>query len=92
MFFGVCNVLQIPENFAIRKVLELAAPQHLNVMYVGCLVLLLGISIKLVCGKRAEVWLDSHGKTTGGLFCLAALFIWAVISLSQVSTFLYFNF
>ena len=92
MFLGVCNVLQIPENFAIRKALELAAPQYLNVMYVACLVLLLGISILLVRGKRAEEWLNIHGKRTGGLFCLALLFVWAVISLSQVSTFLYFNF
>lgn len=92
LFPGLCNVLQIPETYAVRKLLELACPQLLNPFYVGSLCILLGISLWLVRGRRAAQWLERYGKTTGGLLCLATLFVWSVISLSQVSTFLYFNF
>lgn len=92
MFWGMCNVLQIPENYAVRKLLEMKLPSALNPFYALCVCLLLGISIFLIRGPRAEQWLKKYGKTTCGLLCLATLFTWSVISLSQVSTFLYFNF
>ena len=92
LFLGLCNTLQVPETYAVRKVLELAAPQFLNPVYAGSLCVLLGISLRLICGKRAEQWLERNGKTTRGIFVLATLFVWAFLSLSQVSTFLYFNF
>lgn len=92
MFLGICNVLQFPENFPVRKVLELAAPQYLNVFYVINYLVLLGICIILVRGKKAEEWIRTKGQSGMGAFCMATLFMWSYISLSQVSTFLYFNF
>lgn len=91
-FAGMCNTLQFPETYAVVKVLELAMPQLLNPFYMACMLLLLGISIWLIRGKRAEVWIEEKGRSWKGLFGAAVIFIWAFISLSQVSTFLYFNF
>ena len=91
-FAGMCNTLQFPETYAVVKALEMVAPQLLNPFYMACMLLLLGIALWLVRGKRAEVWIEEKGRTWKGLTTVAILFIWAFVSLSQVSTFLYFNF
>jgi len=92
MFLGMCNVLQIPETYIVRKALELMRPDLQNAFYVGCVLLLLLISIVLLKGKRAEEWIRERGVTTMGMVITGTLFVWAFISLSRVSTFLYFNF
>lgn len=92
MFLGICNVLMYPENYALFKLLDLAAPRFLNVMFVGTFALLTTIAIVLIRGVKAEGWLQKHGHTLPGQICLATLFTWSFLSLSQVSVFLYFNF
>ena len=91
-FFRFCSNLQIPENYAVIKLLQLKFPQYLTCFYVLCVTVLLFIAVRLVCGCKAEVWIAKKGQTAGGIFILATLFVWGLISLSQVSTFLYFNF
>lgn len=92
MFYGVCNVLQFPENYIFREMLEMLAPQYLNIFYVLNYVILFVISIVLLKGKKAEEWIRSKGQSMLGTIMLATLFVWSFISLSQVSTFLYFDF
>lgn len=92
MFAGICNQLQLAENYVIRKFLEIAAPQYVNLFYMLNYVVLLGICLILAGGKKAEVWIAEKGRTKTGTFCMATLFTWSFISLSQVSVFLYFNF
>lgn len=89
---GLCNTLQLPETFPVRKFLEITAPQLQNSFYVCCLLVLLGISVRLISGKTAEEWLENRGRSVKGLVLLAVLFVWSFVSLSQVSTFLYFDF
>lgn len=89
---GLCNTLQLPETFSARRFLEIAAPQLQNFFYVCCLLVLLGISVRLISWKTAEEWLESRGRSVKGLLLLAVLFVWSFVSLSQVSTFLYFDF
>lgn len=91
-FIAMCNVLRYPENYAVIKFLEMAAPGLLNPFYVCCFFLLAGIGIAAVRGKQAEQWIQERGRSTWGQFCMATLFVWAFISLSQVRVFLYFNF
>lgn len=91
-FAGMCNTLRYPENYAVIKYLEMTAPGLLNPFYTLCLCLLAGIAITAVRGKKAELWLQEKGKSRWGIFCIATLFVWSFISLSQVSVFLYFNF
>ncbi len=91
-FVGMCNTLQIAETYPIRKALEMKLPQLQNPFYVTCVVLLLFVSLALIAGPKAEDFLKKHGTKKRTLFLLALLFTWAFVSLSQVSTFLYFNF
>lgn len=91
-FVGLCNTLVIPETYVIRQLLDLVAPQLFNPFYVSCVVLLLAVSIWFIRGCKAEQWIEQKGRTKKGLFGLAFVFVWAFISLSQVSTFLYFDF
>ena len=67
-------------------------PKGLNLLFCGNMILLLLVSVILIQGKKAEEWLAEKGKTRSGTACMAFLFLWAFISLSQVSVFLYFNF
>ncbi|MCR2050299.1 MBOAT family protein [Acetatifactor muris] len=92
MFAGICNQLQLAENYAVRKFLEIAAPQYVNLFYMLNYTVLLGICVILVTREKAEVWIAEKGRTARGTFCMATLFTWSFISLSQVSIFLYFNF
>lgn len=92
MLIGISNVLQFPENYVLRKAFELLMPEYVNIVYLVTLAALLVISIILVRGSRAQQWIEEKGRTVSGLLCLATLFTWSFISLSQVSTFLYFNF
>ena len=89
---GLSNTLQLPETYVIRKMLELKMPQLQNPFYLFCLFSLLGGSLYFIQGKKAEEWLAENGCKKRGIFILAILFVWAFISLSQVSTFLYFDF
>lgn len=91
-FIAMCNTLKYPENYAIIKFLEMAAPGLLNPFYAATFCLLAGIGIAAVRGRKAEQWIQDRGKTGWGSFCLATLFVWSFVSLSQVSVFLYFNF
>ena len=91
-FIAMCNTLRFPENYAIIKFLEMYLPQLLNAFYVMTFCLLAGIGIGLLEGRKAEEWIRDRGRSRSGLFCMATLFTWAFLSLSQVSVFLYFNF
>ena len=84
--------LKIPETYAIQRMLEMKFPSLQDPFYFVCLVILLVISIYFVRGKKAEEWIESKGRTKTGIFMLALIFVWSFISLSQVSTFLYFDF
>lgn len=91
-FPALCNTLRIPENYALIKLTEMVYPKGLNLLFCGNMILLLLVSVILIQGKKAEEWLAEKGKTRSGTACMAFLFLWAFISLSQVSVFLYFNF
>lgn len=92
MLPGVCNMLQLPENYAVLKFLERTAPGMLNPFFIFCFLLLTAVGVLLLRGDKAEVWIAKKGHSWQGAFVLATLFFWSFISLSQVSVFLYFNF
>ena len=91
-FIAMCNTLRFPENYAVIKFLEMYLPQLMNAFLVMTFCLLAGIAIGLLRGRKAEDWIRDRGRSRMGLFCMATLFTWAFLSLSQVSVFLYFNF
>ncbi|HKM34203.1 MAG TPA: MBOAT family O-acyltransferase [Lachnospiraceae bacterium] len=82
----------IPEVYAVIKLIKLKFPEYLPYFGVICITTFLVVGILLVKGKKAEEWIEKKGQSRMGLFFLGTLFTWSLISLSQVSTFLYFNF
>ena len=54
--------------------------------------LMLAGSFFFAYGKEAGEWIKTKARTKKGAFLLAVVFLWGFVSLSQVSTFLYFNF
>lgn len=90
--WGLSNTVVIPETYVIRKMLEMKFPGLQNPFYMCCLIVLLLCSVFLVRGQKAEDWIETKGRTKRGLLILAFIFTWSFISLSQVSTFLYFDF
>ncbi len=86
------NSLELPETFIFTKLLQLKAPGLVQPFHLIIFFVLLGISFIFVAGPKAEDWIEKKGRTRRGLFVLATVFTWSLISLSQVSTFLYFNF
>ena len=91
-FNRFCTSLDIAETFALKRMLQMKAPEYVEVFFIVCVVILLVIAFKFLMGLKAEEWIEKKGLRTSGLLVLALLFVWVVISLSQVSTFLYFDF
>lgn len=84
--------LDIAENYVLSQVITRTAPQFENALYIGTLLILLAICFLVNSRKNtAEIASDKEPdmKRTIGL---VLLFIWSFISLSQVSTFIYFQF
>ena len=89
---GIGASLKIPENFIILKALSWKAPQYLPAFYFTMIGILLLICFFFAYGMEAEEWIQKKARTGKGTFVLAFVFLWGFVSLSQVSTFLYFNF
>ena len=83
--------MDVPEFYLIKQVINMKAPQMLNVAYAVIMVLMILLSIFIIASKNAYTTMEK--KITPGKWALAAfVFGWSVISFSQVSTFIYFNF
>lgn len=84
--------LKIPELYLLTKAVDLKLPQYNNILYLIIFIALLIISALFIKGKNAyHIAMDSplNNKIC---FISSVLFIWCVLSFSQVSTFIYFNF
>ncbi len=88
----ICREFQVPETWMAREWLQEHFPAYLDSFYLFCMFLMLFLSVYFVRAQKAENWIEEKGCSYRGLLILATLFIWAFLSLSQVSTFLYFDF
>lgn len=85
--------IDLPEVYVVRQFIELTAPQLINYLYLAVFILLLTVSA-LIIAQRTNALTIAERTTFSSRFCwgIALLFVWSVISFSQVSTFIYFNF
>lgn len=90
--FEIAAQLDISELYVIKQVLDIAAPGLINYMYLAFLILLLAFSFFLVFRPTAYERATKGELTSGKCWIICILLVWCIISLSQVSTFLYFNF
>lgn len=84
--------MDIPEFYVIKKAITLFAPQMLNITYVIFFIIILLVSAFIITRKNALQIVEN--TTYNSKFCwwITIIFIWSLISFSQVSTFIYFNF
>ena len=90
--YEIAAQLDLSELYVVRQVLDMAAPGLVNYMYLAFLLLLLVLSFFLVFGPTAYDRTMRGDLTYGRCWMICILLVWCIISLSQVSTFLYFNF
>ncbi len=90
--FEIAAQLDISEIYVLRQALELTAPATVNYLYLFVMLALFVLAFYLIFHKNAYERATHNELTSGRCWRICILFIWCVVSLSQVSTFLYFNF
>ena len=88
----MAQYMDIPELYIFKRFLEMIAPGMIRSMYMIVFVIIMIICTLLLRGKNAEDMVKEKKYTTGRAIELSIILIWSIISLSGVSTFLYFNF
>ena len=90
--FEVASTLSIPEFYMLEEAFNILAPNMVRYAYLALLLFYLGFSFFLISRKNA-LQIAADGKMSSKkCWMVSILFVWCIISLSQVSTFLYFNF
>lgn len=90
--FEVAETLDIPEFYVIKEALAIVAPSYTGYAFLALLICYLAFSFFLITRKNALTIAENGELSSGKSWGIAVVFVWCVISLSQVSTFLYFNF
>ena len=88
----MAQYMDIPELYIFRRALEMIAPSMIRVLYLLAFTILMVICAFLLRGRNAEDIVKEGNYTTAKAVGISFIFIWSIISLSGVSTFLYFNF
>lgn len=84
--------LDIPEFYIFKQALTMKAPDLLQYAYVFLFLLLLLVSAFVITRKNTLQIVAEHSLSKKLCMYVIVLFVWCVISFSQVSTFIYFNF
>lgn len=84
--------MDIPEFYLFEQAVSLLAPELLPGAYILLLLLLLAVSAFILTRKNSLQIVEAASYDSGFCWCITLLFIWSLISFSQVSTFIYFNF
>lgn len=90
--FDVASTLNIPEFYVIQEALSILAPNIVGYSYVALLLFYLAFSFFLTFRKNAVEIAENGELSSRKCWGISIIFVWCIISLSQVSTFLYFNF
>lgn len=84
--------MDIPEFYIVEQALKLVFPDLLSMAYIVLFLLILAISGFILTRPNALQMVESSQYNSRFCWFISLLFIWCLISFSQVSTFIYFNF
>jgi len=90
--YDMAQFFDIPELYPLKKLTETVCPSLTGWIYLAAFLGMLILCVILLRKKTPEEFVRAGNYTTGTAAMLAVIFVWSVISLSGVSTFLYFNF
>ena len=88
----VAAKLDIPEFYLFKQAINLFAPDILPYAYLVLFFLLLLVSAFILTRRNAVQIVSEHPLDSKLCIFITVLFVWSVISFSQVRTFIYFNF
>lgn len=85
-------LFDVPEIYVLKEIINLKAPDMLNTLYIATMIIFTVVSFIVICSKNALQIIDGSKMTAKKYVFAFVLFVWSVLSFSQVSTFIYFNF
>ena len=88
----LCAKLDIPEFYMIKQAINMVRPEFLSTAYVLLFLFLLLISAFIISRKNTLQMVAANPYRKTLCIWVVIIFVWSVISFSQVSTFIYFNF
>lgn len=92
VIYKVVATLDIPEFYIFKQMLNMINEGWLKYAYLLLFIVLLLISAFIISRRNAVEILQNISLDKKICFATVILFAWCVISFSQVSTFIYFNF
>lgn len=90
--YDMANYMDIPELYVFKEAANIFFPKATGFIYFIAFCIIFVVCIFLLRGKNAETIVKERKYTKKMAVSLAVILIWSIISLSGVSTFLYFNF
>lgn len=90
--FRMAEALDVSELYIITKALSMKAPVLLDWFRLAVLVLVFAVSLLVLAGKRTYVLAQNSPYNLRNALCTAFLFAWSVLSMSGISTYIYFSF
>ena len=91
-FPKLAAALDFPELYLLTKAVSMKLPQYSGAVTIGIFILFYLIVALILCGKNTLERCTTCKLTNKVAFGTALLLVWSIISFSQVSTFIYFNF
>lgn len=90
--FTVAEAVSVSEIYIVTKALSMIAPKLLSIVNVAVFLFVVFVSVFVLSRRRTREIVENNKWSNGFGLKMAVLFVWSVLSLSGVSTFLYFNF
>jgi alginate O-acetyltransferase complex protein AlgI len=90
--YRTASKLEIAENYIPRQLFSQLGMNADNTVYVVTLVIYIAISAYIMTRKNTQEIVEKANYSKKMILGLAFLFVWSFISLSNVSTFIYFQF
>lgn len=86
------SAMDIPEIYILKQIVSSMIVDKLQILYVIVMVSMLLVGTFALSRKNAAELVAAYRGKSSFNIALAVLFVYSVISFSQVSTFIYFNF
>jgi len=90
--YKTASVLSISENYLVRQAVNLVNKSLETPVYLASFAIIMIVSAFVMTRDNARELVFGEKIGKGYTVLLVILFVWSFISLSQVSTFIYFNF
>lgn len=91
--YRTVNQLEIAENYVLRQIVSrLGIANGETYVCLATMLILLAISGFIMTRKNTRQIVEESKLSRGRVIALAVLFVWSFVSLSNVSTFIYFQY